>query len=185
MSEIIVQDGHPALRKISTPVSVADIGSPEIKKIISDMSTALHSQADGVAIAAPQIGVNLRIFIINGALLYEADPKKFKDNTDQVYINPVITKRSTKQEWKSGEGCLSCRWLYGTVKRHNNVTIEAYDEHGTKFTRGAGGLLAHIFQHEVDHLDGILFVDKARNIEEILPEDHEITGISLEHNHKH
>ncbi len=185
MPKNIVQDGHPALRKVSTPVGVADIGNAEIQKTLSDMVAALHSQVDGVAIAAPQIGVNLRIFIVNGALLHDANPKKFKDNTDQIYINPVIIKRSTKQEWKAGEGCLSCRWLYGTVKRHNNVTIEAYDEHGTKFTRGAGGLLAHIFQHEVDHLDGILFVDKAKNIEEILPEDQEDGGISLEHNHKH
>ena len=68
------------------------------------------------------------------------------------------------------EGCLSVRWLYGEVKRSTNATILAYDEKGEKFTRGAGGLLAQIFQHETDHLDGILFTDKARNLEEMSPE---------------
>ena len=62
------------------------------------------------------------------------------------------------------EGCLSVRPLWGEVNRSLNATVTAYDEHGTKFTRGAGGLLAHIFQHETDHLDGILFIDKARNV---------------------
>ena len=62
------------------------------------------------------------------------------------------------------EGCLSVRPLWGEVNRSINATITAYDENGVKITRGAGGLLAHIFQHETDHLDGVLFIDKARNI---------------------
>ncbi len=68
------------------------------------------------------------------------------------------------------EGCLSVRWLYGEVERSTNATIEAYDENSVKFTRGAGGLLAQIFQHETDHLDGILFIDKARNIMDLPPD---------------
>ena len=62
------------------------------------------------------------------------------------------------------EGCLSVRPLWGEVERSTNATVEAYDETGKKFTRGAGGLLAHIFQHETDHLDGVLFIDRARNV---------------------
>ena len=67
------------------------------------------------------------------------------------------------------EGCLSVRWLYGKVSRATRASVRAYDEHGEPFTRGASGLLAEIFQHEVDHLDGILFIDKARDIRDIPP----------------
>ena len=88
---------------------------------------------------------------------------------DLVFINPKITKLS-KKKVNVPEGCLSVRWLYGDVKRSSNATIEAYDENGKKITRGAGGLLAQIFQHETDHLNGVLFIDKARNLQEIPPE---------------
>ena len=69
---------------------------------------------------------------------------------------------------KEGEGCLSVRWLYGKVKRHTNVTIKYYDHTGKLHVRGAGGLLAHIFQHEIDHLDGVLFIDKALYVSKFL-----------------
>ena len=68
------------------------------------------------------------------------------------------------------EGCLSLRWLYGNVNRKKKVTIVAYNEKGERFQRGASGLLAQIFQHENDHLDGILFTDKAKDVEDIPPE---------------
>jgi peptide deformylase len=67
------------------------------------------------------------------------------------------------------EGCLSLRWLYGKVKRSARVTVEAYDEEGKKFSRGAGGLLAQIFQHEIDHLNGRLFIDTATDVVNIPP----------------
>jgi peptide deformylase len=69
------------------------------------------------------------------------------------------------------EGCLSVRWLYGNVMRSTKATLVAQDERGQQFTMGASGLLAQIFQHEVDHLDGVLFVDKATNLEEVPPEE--------------
>ena len=69
------------------------------------------------------------------------------------------------------EGCLSVRYLYGKVSRANKVTIEAFDESAKKFTRGASGILAQIFQHETDHLDGVLFIDKAKDLTEVLPEE--------------
>jgi peptide deformylase len=78
------------------------------------------------------------------------------------------------------EGCLSVRYLYGKVRRSKKATIEAYNEHGKKFTAGASGILAQIFQHETDHLNGILFIDKAKQIEEILPEH-----MSHHHDHTH
>ena len=152
-------------------VPIADIGSKKIKKVIEDMKKTLATQPDGVAIAAPQIGVSLRIFVVSGKVfdgVFEGDDKDLPEGTaikmpDVAYINPVITKLSKKKKWMH-EGCLSVRPLWGEVERSLNASITAYDETGKKFSRGAGNLLAHIFQHETDHLDGILFIDKARNV---------------------
>lgn len=163
----IVQKGHPALSKEALAIPVEEITSEKVRGIIRDMKEALESQDDGLAIAAPQIGISSRIFIVSGRLFTKNDgPRK----DDRVYINPIFTKLSNKKSWKKGEGCLSVRWLYGTVQRHTNVTIEAYDEHGEKFTETSGGMLAHIFQHEVDHLNGVLFDSKAKDIEAHEPE---------------
>lgn len=172
----IIDQTDKRLRKISKEVAIKDIKSAEIKKILLEMSESLDSQSDGVAIAAPQIGVNLRMFVVSGKVFKddenEVSTKKSKTKTpNQVYINPKIIKASKKTALKEGEGCLSVRWLYGKVVRHTNVTITYYDENGLFNTRGAGGLLAHIFQHEIDHLDGVLFIDKAIDVEEILPEE--------------
>jgi peptide deformylase len=87
---------------------------------------------------------------------------------DSVYINPVMKKMSKSKKMVE-EGCLSVRYLYGKVNRSTKATIEAYDENGNKFTKGGSGLLAQIFQHEYDHLNGILFIDKAKGLEEIPP----------------
>jgi len=161
----IVQKGNPILRKIAKSVPINEIGKPKINKIIKEMSEALASQEDGVAIAAPQIGYSYRIFLVSKKIFNEGDLNKNLKIEDLVFINPKITKLSKKTAWLS-EGCLSVRPYWGEVKRSLNSTVEAYNEKGEKFKRGAGGLLAHIFQHETDHLDGILFVDKAKNIVE-------------------
>ena len=87
---------------------------------------------------------------------------------DLVFINPEIINLSKKKR-KMEEGCLSVRWLYGQVNRHEKVTIKAYDENGKLMTVGASGLLAQIFQHEIDHLNGILFIDKAENVRDLPP----------------
>ena len=171
----IVQQENPVLRKRALEVSVAEIKSAKIKKIIQEMKKSLLSQNDGVAIAAPQIGYSVRIFVVSGRIFDE----RFKRSEgipnneppakpDIVFINPEFVKLSKKKKLLP-EGCLSVRWLYGDVKRSTNATVSAYDEKGRKFTRVASGLLAQIFQHETDHLDGILFIDKAENVEEHLP----------------
>ncbi len=170
----ILQYGNPKndeiLRKPAKAIPLADIETPRIQKIIKNMISALSTQDDGVAIAAPQIGIPERIFIVSGTVLKQADPEKFKTLPDTIiFINPEITKKS-KETQVMEEGCLSVRWLYGKVRRAKRVTITAYDEHGAKFERGASGLLSQIIQHEYDHLDGILFIDKAFDIEEIPPE---------------
>ncbi|MCX6753914.1 MAG: peptide deformylase [Candidatus Nomurabacteria bacterium] len=169
----IVQNEDPVLRKIAKEVPVASITKPKIKKIIHDMSEALGSQSDGVAIAAPQIGVSLRIFVISGKI-FDEDFIRGKGSTegelykkarqkDLVFINPILKKISKDKKLLS-EGCLSVRPIYGKVRRATRATVEAYDENGKKIVKDGVGLLAHIFQHETDHLDGILFTDKAKDL---------------------
>lgn len=124
----------------------------------------MNSQEDGVAIAAPQINESLRIFLVS--------PKAYRKNAKEVetvFINPKITKLSQEKEFMV-EGCLSVRWLYGEVMRSKKCTLEYYNERGEKKVKGASGLLAQIFQHETDHLNGILFDSKARRLEDLPPE---------------
>lgn len=160
----LVQQDHPALHSIAEEVPVEEITSPRIQKVLKDMRTALDGyNADGfngVAIAAPQIGVPLRIFIVHNT---STDKKDAGVIPDLVAINPRIIKIS-KRKHVRGEGCLSVPEHYGVVSRATNATIRAYDEQGKEYERGAGGLLAQIFQHEVDHLDGLLFVDRAEKV---------------------
>jgi peptide deformylase len=204
MKKILQQKEKPArphdtsgaggvLRQIASEVRVADIKTKKIKTVLKEMSEALASQDDGVAIAAPQIGYPLRIFVVSGKIFAKNFAKSReeilldenniitsgkpapaiedfnKKEEDLVFINPKISKCSKEKEWVP-EGCLSVRWLYGKTQRSKKATITAYDEKGKKFTRGASGLLAQIFQHETDHLDGILFIDHAKDIREELPQ---------------
>lgn len=175
----ITQKGNNVLRQTAEEVPIDEIVSKKIKNVISDMKEALDSQDDGVALAAPQIGIALRIFIISkrvcilddeGRLLPGLRPEDAQKYEDRVFINPKIINTSSKKHWVS-EGCLSVRGIYGKAYRHVKATIQAYDENGKKFTRGGSGLLAQIFQHETDHLNGILFDDHAKDIEPYHPPD--------------
>ncbi|MEI6191007.1 MAG: peptide deformylase [bacterium] len=170
----IVQKGEPVLRKIAEKVSVADIKTEKIQRILKDMSLALELQDDGVAIAAPQVAIPLRIFVVSKKVeimlkgLEEAPEVEKEKIKDAIYINPEIKKLS-KTKQVLDEGCLSVRPIFGKVERAEKATVTAYDENGKKFTRGGSGLLAQIFQHEIDHLNGILFIDKATDLVEVLP----------------
>jgi peptide deformylase len=158
----LVSEDHPALHTIAEEVPVAEITTPRIQKILKDMRVALDSyNVDGfrgIAIAAPQIGIPLRIFLVHSTDKKDPDPLP-----DLIAINPRIVKVSKKAKIV-GEGCLSVPEKYGAVKRSTHATIRAYDEHGKEYERGASGLLAQIFQHEVDHLDGTLFVERAEKV---------------------
>lgn len=178
----IVQNGNPVLRVKAKPVLHKEFGTKNLQKILTAMSNALEKESDGVAIAAPQIGVSLRIFIVSrkafsvesvdeqnkGAKMIDRVQKIPKKN--MVCINPEIIKLSRKK-LKVPEGCLSVRWLFGNTMRNEKATIRAYDENGKMFTYGGSGLIAQIFQHEYDHLEGTLFIDHAKNIEELSPEE--------------
>jgi peptide deformylase len=169
----IIQKDDPRLRNVAAPVPPRLIGTPTVAAIIKKMKKALLEQDDGVAIAAPQIGESLRIFIVSGRVFTRNYPDLAhgqKIEPDLICINPVITKLS-KQKKKVPEGCLSVRWLYGDVWRSVKASLRALDEQGKPFIRGASGLLAQVFQHEMDHLDGVLFTDKAENVQNIPPEN--------------
>ncbi|MDO8482659.1 MAG: peptide deformylase [bacterium] len=173
----IVQNGDPVLREVAKEVPEEEIKGPKIVAILGRMKKALDSQEDGVAIAAPQIGVSLRIFVVSERTFDLPEDvgerrKQVKVRSKKyghlVFINPVITKIS-KDKALLEEGCLSVRYKYGKIERSVKATVTAFDEHGKKFTRGGSGLLAQIFQHETDHLDGVLFVDKAIDVKDLPP----------------
>ncbi len=173
MAKKILQKNDPVLRQVAESVPLDEIKTAKIQKILQEMKDALLSQDDGVAIAAPQIGYPLRIFVVSRKVKKLAkgeEPSVDDIGEDEIYINPVIKKLS-KDKKMMEEGCLSVRYLYGKVNRSSKATVEAYDENGIKFQRGGTGLIAQIFQHETDHLDGTLFIDKAVNVEEIIPEN--------------
>lgn len=157
----LVPENNPVLHTIADEITEAEFADGTVTKLLKDLRQAIKTyKVDGftaVAIAAPQIGVGKRMFIIE-------DQSNEGDRLPTVIaINPRFTKMSKKTH-VVGEGCLSIPDRYGLVRRSTNVTIEATDEHGVRFTRGAGGLLAQIMQHETDHLDGILFTDRAEKI---------------------
>lgn len=157
----LVPENHPVLHAIAEEITPEEFADGTVKKIIKDLREAIKTyKVDGftaVAIAAPQIGIGKRVFIIE-------DQSAERDSLPTVIaINPRFTKLSKKTH-VVGEGCLSIPEQYGLVRRSTNVTLEAYDENGVKYTRGAGGLLAQIMQHEHNHLDGILFTDIAEKV---------------------
>lgn len=178
----ILEKNSPLLRRKVKAIPFKKITLPETRKLLSDMHTALSREPDGVALAAPQVGQSIRLFIVSPKvfLLSKAGsdekktvapvPKKDKLADKLVYINPTVVKHSRKKAVMD-EGCLSIRNYYGKVRRSEKTTITAYDEHGKKFTRGASGLLAQIFQHEMDHLEGILFSDKTETLYYVPPEN--------------
>lgn len=160
----ILQNPDPILRKLSKEVSKSEFGSTELLKIIKNMRDTLAGEGDGVALAAPQIGINKRIFVIAGKV-FSMDDNLTSTTPDIVCINPVITKISRDKKMMH-EGCLSVRPLYGDIRRASRATIHAKNEHGESFELSGSGLLAEIFQHEIDHLDGVLFIDNAVNIKD-------------------
>ena len=169
----IVQDGAPVLREIAQSVPDELFGTPELTNLIKDMENALDLELEGVALAAPQIGISYRLFIVRkDRTMFSSHHKDDPPNTPpplppapeiEVYINPEIVRTSHRRS-KKDEGCLSVRGVYGLANRHERVTVKARRPDGSRVERGAGGLLAQIFEHEIDHLNGILFTDDAEHL---------------------
>ncbi len=140
----ITKLGEEILRKKAEPVAEV---TDEIRKLADDMLETMI-EANGVGLAGPQVGKNLRIFVAM------AD-----DDVKRVFINPQIIKTSEEVE-EYEEGCLSIPQVYESITRPSRVTVQALNEKGRPFTLDADGLLARIIQHEYDHLDGILYIDR-------------------------
>ena len=140
----VVKLGEESLRQKSVPV---DEVNDEIKQLAEDMFETMIAY-EGVGLAAPQIGKNIRMFVLI------AD-----DDVRRVFINPQIIKTSEEVS-DYDEGCLSIPQVYETITRPVQVTVQALNEKGRPFTLEADELLARIIQHEYDHLDGILYIDR-------------------------
>ncbi|PIR85393.1 peptide deformylase [Candidatus Kaiserbacteria bacterium CG10_big_fil_rev_8_21_14_0_10_45_20] len=162
MLKSIVTDGDPVLRKKAVEVASEEFGTEALQTLVQDMSDTLRSTKYGVAIAAPQIGISKRIFVVRGNVLANKDRSDTSDD-DVAFINPTLIRRSKKQE-RFDEGCLSVPHKFGTVVRSEKAVVRAYTASGDEFEMSGEDLLAEIFQHEIDHLEGVLFIDSAQDI---------------------
>lgn len=151
---------HPTLRKKAQPIHNVD---SEIQSLIDDMVESMREEK-GVGLAAPQVDVSKQVITVE----YGSEDDPDIPPTLYVVINPRITH--TSPETTPGvEGCLSIPGLVGEVERSSSVTVEGLNREGNSFKMKASGWLARIFQHEIDHLNGVLFTDKALEVWE--PED--------------
>ena len=153
----IEQVGAAVLRKHAKAVLKKDIGSRKLARVIAHMKKALKNEGFGVAIAAPQIGESLRMFVVSGKV-FAPEGDETATPPDQVFLNPEFLRMSKKKS-EMTEGCLSVRHKYGTVLRFEKASIKALNESGKSLVYHGSGLVAQIFQHEIDHLNGILCDD--------------------------
>jgi peptide deformylase len=144
----IIQYPHPTLRRVSKPLRRVDA---ELHQIAREMLDLMY-KADGIGLAANQVDLPYRMFVLNLASDAAAPDKEF------VFINPVL--RSPKGMAEAEEGCLSLPGLYGDVRRPERIVLNAYNLAGQELTLELDGLFARAVQHEVDHLDGVLFTDR-------------------------
>jgi peptide deformylase len=169
MIRAVLRMGDPRLFQNSEPVARFD--TPELHEILRDMRDTM-AHLNGAGLAAPQIGVGLRVVIFG----VHANPRypDVEEVPDTVLINPKITPLADEEE-EGWEGCLSVPGLRGLVPRLRKIRYSGYDEHGKRFVREVSGFHARVVQHEVDHLDGILYPMRVRDftkfgfIEELFP----------------
>ncbi|HWM91464.1 MAG TPA: peptide deformylase [Thermoanaerobaculia bacterium] len=154
----IVRLGHPALRKPAQPAAPERIREAELQQLIEDMVETMR-EAAGVGLAAPQIGIELQVFIYAA----EGHPERHPDIPLHVVINPMITPhhRELVYDW---EGCLSIPDLRGMVPRQLAVRVQGLDRDGRRLDYVASDFEARIVQHEYDHLNGIVFLDRMRDL---------------------
>ena len=156
----IVAYGDPILRKVAKAI---DAAYPDLEKLITNMKETMYN-ASGVGLAAPQIGKAIRLFLIDASPFAEDDNLSEEERTvlksfNRVFINPKILEEEG-EEWIFNEGCLSIPDVREDVSRQPKITIEYQDENFTVHTETLEGLAARVFQHEFDHIEGILFTDK-------------------------
>ena len=151
--------GHPVLRQRGRPLETADFRNPLVQRLIDDMIETMH-EYNGIGLAAPQVHVSLRLFVA----LLEEDPDA--KTTVTVLANPeIVSNASTREEgW---EGCLSIPDIRGMVSRFTDVTVKALDRDGREIALQLKKFSARVAQHEADHLDGVLFVDRMTSMESL------------------
>jgi peptide deformylase len=146
----ILTHPNPELRHRSGEVDIREITTPEFQEF-ADAFAAFMVTSDGIGLAAPQIGLKKRIIAVA------------EQDRIGIFVNPEIIKKSEAlQEFE--EGCLSVPNVYGTVERSKRIRVRAIDRHGRKTEFDVSGFRATVFQHEIDHLDGVLFIDKVKKI---------------------
>lgn len=158
------QFGNPALRKKAKRVPLKEIKSKKFQELVKQMFYTMR-RADGVGLAAPQIDKSIQLVVVCIA------PTKYRPNLKPplktAVINPKIVKHSkeTVDDW---EGCLSCMAIRGRVPRYTNVTVEYYDGLGEKQRATFKDFHARVFQHEIDHLSGVLYIDRVKDTTSIM-----------------
>lgn len=154
----VLRMGDPRLLQVARPVEV--FGTPELLELVQDMRDTM-AHLDGAGLAAPQIGVGLRVVIFG----VHANPRypDAEEVPDTVLVNPTLTPIGTERE-EGWEGCLSVPGMRGLVPRFSSLRYRGYDEHGTEIDRTVSGFHARVVQHECDHLDGILYPMRIRDL---------------------
>ena len=155
----IIRDGHPALRKVAKKVDPKEISAPLFQQLIDDMFETMY-EAPGVGLAAPQVNVSKRLFVID---VHD------DEHEAAVVINPKI--ESAEEEVEMTEGCLSVPGMVGEIVRFKRLVVSGLDRNGEKIRLEGEGLFAQCLQHEIDHLNGLLYVDKARNVRPAVTEE--------------
>ena len=140
----------PVLRQPTRALTIQELQSSEVRQLILDMFETMKAK-DGVGLAAPQIGQAIKLIVINTA------------SGDLALINPKIVRKSWKKDTME-EGCLSIPKVFGIVKRPERIKVVALDKDGKKIKLTAIGYLARVIQHEVDHINGVLFIDRTKDI---------------------
>jgi len=155
----VLQLGEPILRTACTPVAAVEVRSAEIKGLLDQMIAVLRgvkaiSARNGNGLAAPQVGVARRAAVV------------FFEEEYHALINPTIVERSAEM-CTTREGCLSCFCLRAEIPRHVSITVRYLDRGGDSQVRGFSGDLAALVQHEIDHLDGVLFLDRVEDASDL------------------
>lgn len=163
----VARIGVPVVREAARPVSEAALASPELQRLIDDMIATMH-EYDGVGLAAPQVHVGLRLAVLE----VPASDERASDGVPlTVLVNPVVSPlgQASVDMW---EGCLSIPELRGEVPRFERVRLQALDRGGRPFVVEAEGFHARVIQHECDHLDGRVYLDRMRDMRSLafLPE---------------
>lgn len=157
----ILADGHPTLRKIAKKVDPKEIREPLFQQLIDDMFETMYA-APGVGLAAPQVNVSKRLFVMD---VHD------DEHEPAVVINPRIEDLSEEVELR--EGCLSVPGMVGEIVRYKHAAVTGLDRYGQKIRIEGDGLLAQCIQHEVDHLDAKLYIDRAKNLRPVATEEEE------------